>query len=132
MRHIAQTALMFLLAGLGMQAQTERDACTSIMVGRNASADGSVMTSHTCDSWYRTWMSIEPARDFPRDTVTAIREGLMHTESQKDMTGTKERGTIPQAKHTYRFLNTAYPCLNEKQLAMGETTAQRIYPVGKA
>ena len=122
MRHIAQTALMFLLAGLGMQAQTARDACTSIMVGREASADGSVMTSHTCDSWYRTWMSIEPAQDFPRDTVTAIREGLMHTESQKDMTGTKERGTIPQAKHTYRFLNTAYPCLNEKQLAMGETT----------
>ena len=30
--------------------------CTSIMVGKKASADGSVMTSHTCDSWYRTWM----------------------------------------------------------------------------
>ena len=122
MRHIAQTALMFLLAGLGMQAQTARDACTSIMVGREASADGSVMTSHTCDSWYRTWMNIEPARDFPRDTITAVREGLMHTENQKDQTGVKERGTIPQAAHTFRFLNTAYPCLNEKQLAMGETT----------
>jgi dipeptidase len=122
MRHIAQTALVFLLAGLGMQAQTARDACTSIMVGREASADGSVMTSHTCDSWYRTWMNIEPARDFPRDTITAVREGLMHTENQKDQTGVKERGTIPQAAHTFRFLNTAYPCLNEKQLAMGETT----------
>ncbi len=119
MRYLALSTILFCLSSL---AQTERDACTSIMVGRNASVDGSVMTSHTCDSWYRTWMSIEPARDFPRDTVTAIREGLMHTESQKDMTGTKERGTIPQAKHTYRFLNTAYPCLNEKQLAMGETT----------
>ena len=103
-------------------AQTERDACTSIMVGKNASVDGSVMTSHTCDSWYRTWMSIEPAKDYPRDTVMSIYEGLMHTEHAKDMTGTKERGTIPQARHTYRFLNTAYPCLNEKQLAMGETT----------
>ena len=119
MRYLALSTILFCLSSL---AQTERDACTSIMVGRNASVDGSVMTSHTCDSWYRTWMSIEPAQDFPRDTVTAIREGLMHTESQKDMTGTKERGTIPQAKHTYRFLNTAYPCLNEKQLAMGETT----------
>lgn len=38
------------------------------------------------------------------------------------MTGVKEKGTIPQAKHTYRFLNTAYPCLNEHQLAIGETT----------
>ena len=122
MRHFAQTALVFFLAGLSMQAQTERDACTSIMVGRNASVDGSVMTSHTCDSWYRTWMSIEPAHDFPRDTITGIREGLMHTENQKDQTGVKQRGTIPQAAHTFRFLNTAYPCLNEKQLAMGETT----------
>ena len=28
----------------------EARPCTSIMVGRKASADGSVMTSHTCDS----------------------------------------------------------------------------------
>jgi len=103
-------------------AQTSRDACTSIMVGKNASVDGSVMTSHTCDSWYRTWMSIEPAKDYPRDTIMSIYEGLMHTENSGDMTGVKERGTIPQARHTYRFLNTAYPCLNEKQLGMGETT----------
>ena len=121
-RNITIAALLCLLVAAGMQAQTERDACTSIMVGREASTDGSVMTSHTCDSWYRTWMSIEPAEDFPRDTVTSIYGGLMHTESRKDRTGTKERGTIPQAAHTYRFLNTAYPCLNEKQLAMGETT----------
>ena len=33
-----------------------------------------------------------------------------------------QTGTIPQVRHTYRFLDTAYPCLNEKQLAMGETT----------
>ena len=32
------------------------ESCTSIMVGKKASADGSVMTSHTCDSNYRTWM----------------------------------------------------------------------------
>ncbi|MBQ5681211.1 MAG: C69 family dipeptidase, partial [Bacteroidaceae bacterium] len=92
------------------------------MVGKQASTDGSVMTSHTCDSWYRTWISIEPAKDYPRDTIMSIYEGLMHTEHPKDMTGVKEKGSIPQVRHTYRFLNTAYPCLNEKQLAMGETT----------
>ena len=106
----------------GVWAQTAKDACTSIMVGKDASQDGSVMTSHTCDSWYRTWMSIEPARDYPRDTIMSIYDGLMHTEHSTDMTGVKEKGQIPQAKHTYSFLNTAYPCLNEKQLAMGETT----------
>lgn len=120
MRH---TAILTLLSWACLSlAQTPREACTSIMVGKQASTDGSVMTSHTCDSWYRTWVSIEPARDYPRDTTTSIREGLMHTEAAGDMTGVKVRGDIPQARHTFRFLNTAYPCLNEKQLAMGETT----------
>lgn len=98
------------------------DACTSIMVGRQASADGSVMTSHTCDSWYRTWMQIVPARDFPRDTVTEIVSGRMHTEYPGSRDGVKHRGDVPQVNHTYRYLDTAYPCLNEKRLAMGETT----------
>ena len=102
--------------------EANNESCTSIMVGRKASADGSVMTSHTCDSWYRTWMTIEPAHDYDQDATTRICEGLMHTEHATDETGVKERGTIPQASHTYRFLNTAYPCLNEHQLAMGETT----------
>lgn len=103
-------------------AQTAKDACTSIMVGRGASADGSVMTSHTCDSWYRTWMKSVAPKDYPRDTVTSVYEGRMHTEYPESMDGVKEKGNIPQARHTYRFLDTAYPCLNEKQLAMGETT----------
>lgn len=30
------------------------ESCTSIMVGKKASTDGSVMTSHTCDGNYRT------------------------------------------------------------------------------
>ena len=122
MKRVFIGLVLLCLSGLNTLAQTERDACTSIMVGKKASVDGSVMTSHTCDSWYRTWMSIEPAKDYPRDTIMSIYEGLMHTEHQKDLTDVKERGTIPQARHTYRFLNTAYPCLNEKQLAMGETT----------
>lgn len=98
------------------------EACTSIMVGKKASADGSVMTSHTCDSWYRTWMQSVAPKDYPNDTVTSIYKGRMHTEYPGSMDGVKEAGTIPQARHTYRFLDTAYPCLNEHQLAIGETT----------
>ena len=99
-----------------------RLSCTSIMVGKAASTDGSVMTSHTCDSWYRTWMTMTPARDYERDTVTAIYEGRMHTQAASDSTKLYRRGVIPQVRHTYRYLDTAYPCLNEKQVAMGETT----------
>ena len=68
----------------------EGDCCTSIMVGKKASVDGSVMTSHTCDSWYRTWVNIVPAADYPNDTVMSIYKGRMHTEFAKDETGVKE------------------------------------------
>ena len=100
----------------------KRLSCTSIMVGKNASTDGSVMTSHTCDSWYRTWMAMTPARDYGPNEMTAIYEGRMHTQSASDSTNMYVRGTIPQVSHTFRYLDTAYPCMNEKQVAMGETT----------
>ena len=99
------------------------DNCTSILVGRAATTDGSVITSHTCDSWYRTWMQWQPAQDFAHDTLMDIYEGRMHTEYLGSMDGVKVKGQIPQpAGHTYRFLDTAYPCLNEHQLGIGETT----------
>ena len=98
------------------------ESCTSIMVGREASADGSVMTSHTCDSWYRTWVNVVPAKTYDNDTVMNIYDGRMHTEYPEDQTNLTVKGTIPQARHTFAFLDTSYPCLNEKQLAMGETT----------
>lgn len=103
--------------------QLPGDNCTSIMVGKKASADGSVITSHTCDSWYRTWMKIQPSIEFANDTTIDIYEGRMHTEYENSKDGVKLKGSIPQPKgKTYRYLDTAYPCLNEVQLAMGETT----------
>lgn len=114
--------LLSLTATAQVNEPSSRLSCTSIMVGKRASTDGSVMTSHTCDSWYRTWMQMVPARDYERDTVTAVYEGRMHTQSPHDSTKMYRRGVIPQVRHTYRYLDTAYPCLNEKQLAMGETT----------
>lgn len=99
-----------------------RMSCTSIMVGKSASTDGSVITSHTCDSWYRTWMRMVPARDYKNDTVTAVYTGRMHTQTPSDSTKMYRKGLIPQVRHTFRYLDTAYPCLNEKQLGIGETT----------
>ena len=100
----------------------QKESCTSIMVGKQASADGSVITSHTCDGRYRTWLSIEPAADHDLTALHTVRRGTMHTAFRTDTTGIRITGTIPQAAHTYAYLNTAYPCLNEKQLAIGETT----------
>lgn len=120
---VAMAALAGVASWMPAEARTAApDACTSIMVGRKASADGSVMTSHTCDSWYRTWMRQVPAVDYPRDTVMSVYRGRMHTEYPESLDGTERAGEIPQARHTFGFLDTAYPCLNERQLAMGETT----------
>ncbi len=121
--------LTLALTALTAAAQTpgeipfpDRVSCTSIMVGRKASTDGSVMTSHTCDGNYRTWMDIVPATDFDHDTTAIVVTGRMHTDHSRGARGMKEVGTVPQPGKTYSFLNTAYPCLNEKQLAIGETT----------
>ena len=132
MKHIAATICLALFytstcwaqCAEGFINQSNRNplSCTSILVGKLASIDGSVITSHTCDSWYRTWMQMVPAHDYNRDTVTAIYDGRMHTQSPMDSTKMYRKGVIPQARHTFRYLDTAYPCLNEKQLAMGETT----------
>ncbi|MCR4920894.1 MAG: C69 family dipeptidase [Bacteroidaceae bacterium] len=119
--------LIICLSALQLAAQegledSERLSCTSIAVGRLASTDGSVITSHTCDSWYRTWMQWVPAADYPRDTIMSIYNGRLHTENPLSMQGVTVKGEIPQVAHTYRFLDTAYPCLNEKRLGIGETT----------
>ena len=124
MKKTFSIVLVILAATFSLSAQRDNDpeSCTSIMVGKLASTDGSVITSHTCDSWYRTWVTMTPAADYDSDTVMNIYDGRMHTEFANDETGMTVKGQIPQVKHTYKYFDTAYPCMNEKQLAMGETT----------
>jgi len=102
---------------------SEEDAsCTSIMVGKKATTDGSVITSHSCDGNYRTWLNIVPAKKYGEGAMRKVYWGLMHNEFNGDKRNVTEKGEIPQAAETYSFLNTCYPSLNQKQLAMGETT----------
>ncbi len=98
------------------------DSCTSILVGRLASADGSTMTSHSCDSGSdRTWMSIVPNRKHkPGDAAKVYLEPKL-TKGPDDP-DRLETGEIPQVAETYAYLNAAYPIMNEHQLAIGETT----------
>ena len=98
------------------------ESCTSIMVGKKASTDGSVMTAHSCDSNYRTWLTMEESKTY-KDGKQPIYWGMLHTEEHDDLRNLEVKGyiTAPETP-TYRFLNVAYPCMNEKQLAIGETT----------
>ena len=96
--------------------------CTSLMVGRDASGTGSVITSHTCDGVSHTWVNIVPAADHKPGEMTPIRKNWRKTRFPADTVGIKVVGMIPQAAHTYAYVNTGYPCLNEKQVGIGETT----------
>jgi dipeptidase len=113
---------------LGVTAQTQPqdeffgESCTSIMVGKKATTDGSVITSHTCDGRYRTWLSFEKAEDHPDTVLYKVYKGTLKTETAWDRRKMDLVLEIPQVSHTFAYLNTAYPCLNEKQLAIGETT----------
>ena len=100
----------------------EPESCTSIEVGRLATVDGSVITCHTCDGPYRQWLNIVPRKTWPEKSMNKVYYGKWRTETPSDLRGIVERGEIPQVAETFRFLNTAYPAMNEHGLAIGETT----------
>ena len=100
------------------------ESCTSIAAGKLATVDGSVITSATCDGTSRTWMEFVPAADWPDTATVEIYWDVRHTESKLDRLGVILKGIIPQVAHTNAYLSTGYPCMNEKQLAMGETTIE--------
>jgi dipeptidase len=93
------------------------------MVGKKASRDGSVMTSHTCDS-HQTGSDIQ----LVLGAKHAPGEELLLTKREDDRTGPMERyrrkplGPIPQVPETYGYLAPAYAAMNEHQLAIGEST----------
>ncbi len=98
------------------------ESCTSIIVGKLASADGSTMTSHSCDSTTdRTWINIVPHQKHKPGDLCPVFHNPKETRGPDDKNRLKS-GDIPQVTETYAYINTAYPCLNEHQLAIGETT----------
>jgi dipeptidase len=86
-------------------------ACTSVIVTRGASADGSVMITYSCDdAGLYASLSMIPAADHkPGETIAVEPRG------PKDK---RPPGKIPQVAHTYKVLGF----MNEHQLAISETT----------
>ena len=103
------------------KGDTALESCTSVIVGRLASVDGSTMTSHSCDSNSdRTWINIVPHKKHSPGDMCPVYLQSKRTKGPNDRP--LKKGEIPQVPETYAFINTAYPCLNEQQLAIGETT----------
>ena len=84
-------------------------ACTNLIVGKNASADGSTIVSYSADS-YGLFGELYhyPAGVYPKGTMIDIHEWD---------TG-KYLGQIEQARQTYSVIGN----MNEFQLTIGETT----------
>jgi len=107
----------FMFLGVFVNAQ---DHCTDIIVGKNASVDGSVITSHTgCCPECR--VHVVPAQTFEKGAMAPIYYGLQDVKKPLHKYG-KILGYIPQVEKTYAYFHTGYPQMNEFQLAIGEST----------
>ncbi len=82
-------------------------ACTSLLVTKGASSDGSVMITYTCDGEFHPHLEYTPAADYPPGDSMAIEEW-----------GGDVRGYVKQVEHTYAVVDL----MNEHQLVIGETT----------
>ncbi|MCF8369857.1 MAG: C69 family dipeptidase [Bacteroidales bacterium] len=123
--------LMMLLATTSLLSQIEKsdwmggvpEGCTSITAGKLATVDGSVITSHTDDSHRtRSWMDIQPAKTHKAGATTTMYKRVASDSLAMPTYAHLPIGEIPQVKETFGFVNTAYPCMNTKQLAIGEST----------
>ena len=98
--------LLLMVAVLGL---AQGEACTSMLVGKKASADGSVMCTYNIDSWgachkmYRYEAGRHPA-------------GTMRKIYDRD--SRVYHGEIPEAPVTYLVTGN----INEWQVAIAETT----------
>ncbi|MDZ7332447.1 MAG: C69 family dipeptidase [candidate division KSB1 bacterium] len=107
-----------------------RDACTVVIVGKAASADGSVISTHTCDcgvcDW--TWRYVPP-KDHAPGTMRKIywfnqfetkppEKGLRWDAIEGNFNGLE----IPEVPHTFGYLHGAFGYMNDNQVAIGEST----------
>lgn len=112
--------VLFLFMNL---AAHEEDACTTITVGKDATVDGSVITTHTCDSRQdRTWIDIAFAKKYKPGTMRKTYADSHRTVSAYNLAAQKLKGEMKQAPVTHKYLNTTLPCINEHQVAIGEAT----------
>ncbi len=96
------------------------DACTVIAIGKKASKDGSVIISHT-DAGPDCRIHVVPGRTFKKGSMANVYWGMVDLGRSVGDYG-EVIGQIPQVKRTYTYFQSAYPQMNEHQLAIGEST----------
>ncbi len=103
-------------------------ACTIFAVGKDATVDGSTMTSHSCDSRGddpRLWVIPSMPAGTERDIVVNGRAGAdfsQFPEVKNYGTGGMVLGSVTYDQPTNQYLHSMYSFANDKGLAMGEST----------
>jgi dipeptidase len=106
------------------------EGCTVIGVGKLATVDGSVITSHT-DACSECRVHVVPGRTYKKGEMAPVYWGMVYFGTNDDRAGRplddygKVIGQIPQAEKTYSYFHTGYSQMNEHQLAIGESTCSQ-------
>ncbi len=116
--------------GTATFAASDPEGCTVIGAGRGATVDGSVLTSHT-DGCSECRIQVIPGRSFPKGASAPVHWGMAYFGSSDDRRPLplgdfgKVIGQIPQVERTFGYFHTGYSQMNEKQLAIGESTCSQ-------
>lgn len=104
-------------------------ACTIFAVGKDATTDGSTIVSQNDDSVsadFRLWIipSMEGGEGVTRDLVIDSHNYADYGDypNTKDYGSGLLVGSIDQPEETYAYLHSRYSFINEKGVAMGEST----------
>ena len=142
-----KTRSVFISAALSVVCLTAfvTEACTTTIVTKGASADGSTYVTHSNDS-YSSDPSIVfvPAKDHPAGSMRKVYPSAIAWDdlpeyacfsnprlvaperaAAYDYPGkarTKPLGEIPEAAHTYAYIDSDYGVMNEHGLMLGECT----------
>ncbi len=128
---ISGLAALILAASLGAASVDKMpEGCTVIGAGKLATADGSVLTSHTdCCSECR--IQVIPGRTFKKGETAPVHWGMVYFAKEDDRHALplgefgKVIGSIPQTEKTFTYFHTGYSQMNEHQLAIGESTCSQ-------
>jgi len=115
-------------------------ACTTVIVTKGASVDGSVMTSHSCDCGECDFRYVYiPAADFEAGSKRPvypfhepypryIGKDMGPTYDDPNFAPYEPLGYIDQVEHTFAYYEAAYGVINEHQVAIGECTCSaKVY-----
>lgn len=115
--------ISILILGLILLANPSSYSCTVIAVGKNASADGSVIISHT-DTGPDSRIFFVPGKSFKKGEMAPIFWGIQDADRPLNDDG-KILGYLPQVEQTFGYFQSAYSHMNEYQLGIAESTTNQ-------